>query len=296
MYDRSLDTFLAVAKSGSFAKAAGHLYITHTAVIKQVNALESRLGVKLFRRSNRGIVMTRAGRCLYEEAPKLIQLSRDTVRKVQNAWLASPQTIRIGTSNLDPCSAFMGLWDKISDRCPQFQLKMIPFEHDERRFARLNEDYDFVIGPYNAEVTDPGLQFIPVGEYGFCFAMPVRHLLSRRKALSFCDLSGERLLMMGRGVSPVNDRIRGEILAHGRDVVIEDIAPCYSVSTFNRCAEEGALLLSLECWKNVHPALVSVPLLGDYRLPYGIVASSHPSEETAAFLRAVHDVSGAAVR
>jgi DNA-binding transcriptional LysR family regulator len=100
MYERTLDTFLAVAKSGSFTKAAGHLYITHTAVIKQINALEVQLGVKLFQRSNQGVVMTSAGQCLYEEAPKFIQISQNMIRKVRNAWLVSPQTIRIGTSNL----------------------------------------------------------------------------------------------------------------------------------------------------------------------------------------------------
>ena len=51
MYNKSLDTFQAVADTSSFTKAADQLYISHTAVIKQINGLESHLGVKLFRRS-----------------------------------------------------------------------------------------------------------------------------------------------------------------------------------------------------------------------------------------------------
>ena len=51
MYDRHLDTFLEVADSGSFLKASERLYISANAVTKQINLLESDLGVKLFSRS-----------------------------------------------------------------------------------------------------------------------------------------------------------------------------------------------------------------------------------------------------
>ena len=46
MYNPQLDTFLRVADAGSFNKAAEESYITPTAVIKQINLLESSLGVK----------------------------------------------------------------------------------------------------------------------------------------------------------------------------------------------------------------------------------------------------------
>ena len=40
MYNPQLDTFIKVAESGSFSKAAQALFITPTAVIKQMNLLE----------------------------------------------------------------------------------------------------------------------------------------------------------------------------------------------------------------------------------------------------------------
>ena len=48
MYNPQLDTFVTVAERGSFTKAAEELCITPTAVIKQINLLESKLGLKLF--------------------------------------------------------------------------------------------------------------------------------------------------------------------------------------------------------------------------------------------------------
>ena len=47
MYNPMLDTFIAVSDYGSFTKAAEHLYISPTAVMKQMNTLESHLNLKL---------------------------------------------------------------------------------------------------------------------------------------------------------------------------------------------------------------------------------------------------------
>ena len=62
MYNPQLETFLCVAESGSFNKAAEKLYISPPAVIKQINLLEESLGLQLFVRSHRGLQMTKAGR------------------------------------------------------------------------------------------------------------------------------------------------------------------------------------------------------------------------------------------
>lgn len=68
MYNPQLETFLCVADAGSFNKAAATLYITPTAVVKQVNLLESSLGLTLFTRTHRGLVLTEAGKSLYKDS------------------------------------------------------------------------------------------------------------------------------------------------------------------------------------------------------------------------------------
>ena len=61
MFDGKLETFVKVAADGSFTKAAEGLYITPTAVMKQINALEVELAVTLFERTNHGLRLTTAG-------------------------------------------------------------------------------------------------------------------------------------------------------------------------------------------------------------------------------------------
>ena len=78
MYNRQLDTFIQVADHGSFSKAAEVLFISPTAVLKQVNLLENELGFPLFVRTNRGISLTEAGKSLYKDAKYIIRYSRDS--------------------------------------------------------------------------------------------------------------------------------------------------------------------------------------------------------------------------
>lgn len=283
MYNKSLDTFKVVADCGSLTKAAEKLFISHTAVIKQINGLESALGATLFRRTHRGIVLTPAGECLYKEMPKLLRAADSLTRKVQSAGAAGVKVLRVGTSAIYPCQAFMGLWTEISPHCPQFRLQIVPIESDQRRADLLGSAYDFLIGPY-----DPGFArnhtFLSVREYRFCIALSRSHPLAGKERISFADLEGGPLLLMRPGRSEVNDRIRQDIQEKYPTVTIQDIEPSYSLETFNLCMETGAPLLSLECWKDVHPGLCTVPLEEEYTLPYGVLAEGKPSQEVGEFL------------
>jgi len=62
--------FLAVAKYGSFSEASRRLFIAQSAISKQIITLETKLGMKLFIRTNRKIELTPAGEILYRELQK----------------------------------------------------------------------------------------------------------------------------------------------------------------------------------------------------------------------------------
>ena len=57
----ALRCFDVASKHLSFTKAAAELNVTHSAVSHQIKALETWLGAPLFRRVNRGLVLTNAG-------------------------------------------------------------------------------------------------------------------------------------------------------------------------------------------------------------------------------------------
>ena len=286
MYDRILDTFKAVAEEGSFTKAADKLYITHTAIRKQMGQLEENLGVTLFDRSNQGIRLTNAGQVMYAEALRIMKESEISFQRVREAYHATPSTLKIGTSVLYPCHFFMDLWDKIRDDCPEYQLKIISFDDDKNRLALLGKDFDFLIGAYNNDFADQ-YRFLQIGTYRFCLAVPRTNSLSKNQALSFRDLAGQPLMIMEKGVSPINDRIRTDIEENHPGISIVDIDPNYNVHTFNNCVERGCILLSLECWDRVHPDIKTIPLRETYALPFGIVYTKEAGKLMTEFITAI---------
>ena len=68
MYSRQVQVFVRAAERGSFSMATEDLYVTPASVMKQINALENRLGLTLFRRTNQGVELTEAGQYLYGAA------------------------------------------------------------------------------------------------------------------------------------------------------------------------------------------------------------------------------------
>ena len=63
---RRIEYFLAVADTLSFTKAAAQLHISHQALSRQIQLLESELGGKLLERSTTHVALTEAGEKLSE--------------------------------------------------------------------------------------------------------------------------------------------------------------------------------------------------------------------------------------
>jgi len=70
---RQLNTFLTVADTGSFSRAAEKLFVAQPALSRQIRMLEEALSVDVFVRHGRGVVLTAAGELLYERARSLLQ-------------------------------------------------------------------------------------------------------------------------------------------------------------------------------------------------------------------------------
>ena len=85
MYNHQLDTFVHAADAGSFSKAGEALFISPTAVMKQIDRLEEALEVRLFDRTPRGLMLTNAGKSYYQDAKYMIQYARDAQTRAKTA-------------------------------------------------------------------------------------------------------------------------------------------------------------------------------------------------------------------
>ena len=288
MYNSLLETFITAADCGSLSKAAEKLFLSPTAVMKQLNLLENHLNLKLIERTNHGVRLTECGESIYRDAKFMISYSQKAVERAREIAGKKCQVIRVGTSMLNPCKPFMDIWFKLSDRFPNFKIQIVPFEDDHRGILsvieRIGTDFDFIIGVCDSAMWLDRCNFLKLGAAKKCVAVPMGHRLAARRRLKISDLHGETLMMVRRGDSPTNDRLRDFLEREHPQICIEDTEQFYDISVFNRCAQTGKVLLNLECWKDVHPSLVTVPVEWDYAIPYGILYPMKAEGEILGFL------------
>ncbi len=294
MYNPLLNTFITVVDCGSFAKAAGVLYISSTAVMKQMNSLENHLDLKLIERTPAGIHLTEAGAVIYRDAKFLIDYSRKSVSAAKAALHANDTTFCVGTSLLNPAKPFMDLWYRVNKEFSEYKLHLVTFEDNHEgilsEIEKLGEKFDFLIGVCDSQKWLSRSSFLPLGRYKKMIAVSREHRLAEKNCIDIEDLYGETLMMVQRGDSGVNDFIRNDLEKHHPEIHIEDTPHFYDLSVFNRCAETGNVLLTIECWQDVHPGLISIPVNWDYSIPYGLLYSMEAPEDVLRFVQAAKNI------
>ena len=95
-----------------------------------------------------------------------------------------------------------------------------------------------------------------LGTYDVCVALPRSHPLAKKKKLAITDLYNEKLLCVSSGDCLNIDDFRKDMQIFYPQIVLEDVGYFYDLDTFNRCEEEGCLLLTLDVWDNIHPSLI----------------------------------------
>ena len=296
MFNPQLKTFVTVADCGSFNKAAEELYISPPSVMKQLNALEKHLDLKLLDRTNQGIRLTAAGRVIYRYAKEFFDRSEQALAEARKEEARFSTTFCIGSSILNPCKPFMDLWYQVNGDFPGYRLHIVPFEDDHQgilgEIAALGEKFDFLVGVCDSKLWLDRCNFFRLGTVQHCIAVNRDHSLAEKERLTMEDLYGQTLMMVKRGDSATVDQIRDEIEQHPQ-IHVEDTPWFYDMEVFNRCSQTMNAMLTLECWKDVHPSLVTIPVEWDHPIPFGLLYAREPSEDIVKFLDAVAVEQGA---
>jgi DNA-binding transcriptional LysR family regulator len=93
---RQIRYVLAVAKEGSFTRAAQRLNVSQSAISEQVKLLEGRLGFPLLVRTGRGAEMTEKGRVFLHEAERIATDIMHLEEIGQNLRAVAKDKINIG--------------------------------------------------------------------------------------------------------------------------------------------------------------------------------------------------------
>lgn len=97
-----LQYFWTVSQEGSVAKASEKLHVTPATISIQLKDLEKSLGVALFRKSGRGLVLTEMGQTVQTYAQEIFATGQELLDAVQGRPIGGPMLLRVGIKDVVP--------------------------------------------------------------------------------------------------------------------------------------------------------------------------------------------------
>ncbi len=94
--------FLIVAKEGSIARASERLHLTPQTISGQLSLLEDNMGVKLFERAGRGLVLSEAGQTALSYADEIFQLGAELKEVLRGRLSGHPLQLNVGITEVLP--------------------------------------------------------------------------------------------------------------------------------------------------------------------------------------------------
>jgi DNA-binding transcriptional LysR family regulator len=192
----SLRVFIATAEECSLAKAAVRENIAHSAVSRRITDLESRAGVQLFERHDRGVVLTAAGGMLLEQFRNVAQLLDRIALDLEEIRGGVRGHVRVDANMSAVSGALPG---KIADFLaahPGIDIELN--EHTSLDILHAVRTGTTDIGFVSGTVDPQGLQLIPWQSDELVGILPPGHELAAKTDLELADLLSYPFIGMQR--------------------------------------------------------------------------------------------------
>jgi DNA-binding transcriptional LysR family regulator len=294
METKQLAAFCAVVERKSFSQAAERLGVTQPAVSLQIRALEERLGQRLLDRSGRRVEPTEAGRRLYRNAQRMLNLEENMLADVAAAdegKLAG--TLKIGASTGPGAHLVPILLCEFQRAHPGLRVALSI--SDTQAVIEQVAARELELGVVGALRRHRSLEFQPLARDEIVLAVPPGHQAAGGN-VTLEELQLETLIVMqeGAGVRQVVEEelrraglplrgLRPQLELGLQESVKSAVAAGYGVAFISRTAIEGELAAGTLAWARVADIEPSRQL-------YVVQARARPATRAAgAFLEFTRD-------
>ncbi|HWP26771.1 MAG TPA: LysR family transcriptional regulator [Xanthobacteraceae bacterium] len=122
---RQVRTFVTVAELGTVSKAALRLHVAQPALSRQIGDLERELGLKLFDRIGRRLILTGAGEQLLSDCRGLLNYAGGLAERAQLLRRGDTGVLKVAASPQHIESVLAGFLHQYAERYPNVQVKLI---------------------------------------------------------------------------------------------------------------------------------------------------------------------------
>lgn len=192
-----LGYFYQAAVLQHFNQAAEKMNISEPSLSRSISSLEDELGVTLFEKRGRNVILTKAGEIFLEYATQIL----DDVKRAENKMhhLATDGG-HIDIAYVSPLAR---------EYIPRTVRNFLSLEQNKNITFNFNQDitsvnieglkkgaYDLIFGSYSAN--EPNIEFVPIIKQEIVAILPAGHPLSRKEALQAADFADYQVLGYNR--------------------------------------------------------------------------------------------------
>ena len=276
---KHLKYFVAVVKEQSYTKAAERLFISQPPLSRQIQNLESELGVQLLERGSRPVKTTEAGQFFYLHAVKLLANAKEIKTMTQRVGTVE-KTLTIGFVG----SLLFGLLPKIIYlfRQQQPQIKIELEEMNTKRQIELLKEGKIDVGFGRLRISDPAICRILLRNEPLMVAVHAQHrLLSTAKGLHLADLVDENILIFPNYSKPnFSTQIRSLFYEHGLDPAHLTEIREVQLALGLVAADEGICIIPESARAIQIPNLIFIPLLDSTAISPVFLAARNMDENS----------------
>ncbi len=198
---RHFQYFLVVAEELHFRRAAERLYISQPGLSRQIKQMEDRLGLPLFERNNRRVVLTPAGEYLQREMGVLLENMDRIVEHARLLNRGMEGTIRIGYVGSAMQRVIPDLLLRFRQNYPQIQFSLKELDNFQQLEDLLLQKVD--VGFVRLNEVPEGLHLRRVYEETFSVVLPLDHPLEEADFQDLAQLKEEPFIFFERSYSPI---------------------------------------------------------------------------------------------
>src|SRR5277367_2186944 len=198
---RQIRSFLSIAETLHFGRAAKLIHISQPALSLQIRALEEEVGVRLFERNRRKTTLTAAGVAFRDDAARALSQLEQAIRRARLAASGKLGLLRIGFVSTAGSEI-------VPDIVRQFRKSNPDVQFSLRNILTAEQ-----VQMLESGALDVGFLRVPIGEHSaldlatvhrepFVLVVPSSHKLAKRKRVRLREVAGEDFVMYERIYAP----------------------------------------------------------------------------------------------
>ena len=194
---RDLKYIVAVAQTKSFIKAAEQCFVSQPTLSMQVKKLEESLGVKIFERNNKRVLITDVGQSIIATAKHILQ-EVDLIKEIStNAKNPLAGNFKLGAFPTLASYILPSLVPLIKEQLPHIRLILVEEKTDTLIQQLKNGELDAAL--LATPIKEDGLVAERLFDDTFKLAVSSQHNLATQTAITPLDLAGEPILLLDEG-------------------------------------------------------------------------------------------------